>query len=128
MYQDASRNYQAVNLGAQTAQASPIQLVLILMGGLQEELARARAHIAARRFEAKARSLDKCIGILHGLASALDVESGSEVVKNLAELYDYCVRRLYEAGHRLDPAIVDEVSHLLATIERGWRDVQAANG
>jgi flagellar protein FliS len=117
-----------VNLGAQTAQASPVQLVLILMGGLQEELARARGHIAGRRFELKARSLDKCIGILHGLSSALDLETGNEVVKNLAELYDYCVHRLYEAGHRLDPAIVDEVSNLLATIERGWRGVQASNG
>ena len=125
---DAYRNYQAVHLGAQTAQASPVQLVLILLGGLQEELARARAHIAARRYEAKAASLDKCINILRGLSSALDMEAGGEVVANLAELYDFCVRRLYLAGHRLEPEIIDGVSELLATLEHGWRGVQVSHG
>jgi len=46
---DAYSNYHAVNLKAQTANASPVQLVLILMDGLLEELARTRAHIAAKR-------------------------------------------------------------------------------
>ncbi len=128
MNHDAYSSYHAVNLDAQTASASPVQLVLILMDGLLEEVARARAHIAARRFEQKAASLDKCIEILNGLSSALDFESRNEVVDNLGRLYDYCAGRLYAAGVSLDTAIIDEVTGLLGTIRQGWLGVQAQHG
>jgi flagellar secretion chaperone FliS len=124
---DAYSNYHAVNLKAQTANASPVQLVLILMDGLLEELARTRAHIAAKRYELKARGLDKCVDILNGLSSALDLENGGEVVQNLARLYDYCAWRLYKSGLELEVAMIDEVVGLLARIRSGWQGVQAAN-
>lgn len=124
---DAYSNYHAVNLKAQTANASPVQLVLILMDGLLEELARTRAHIAAKRYELKARGLDKCVDILNGLSSALDLENGGEVVLNLARLYDYCAWRLYKSGLELEVAMIDEVAGLLARIRSGWQGVQAAN-
>jgi flagellar protein FliS len=128
MSHDAYQNYQAVNLTAQTAQASPLQLVLVLMDGLLDELARARGHIAARRYELKARSLEKCVSIIIGLSSALEVDSGSEVVNNLARLYEYCAERLHRAGVQLDPAIVDEVQALLTTLRKGWQGMQTAHG
>jgi len=125
---DAYQSYHDVNLGARTAQASPVQLVLILMDGLLDELARARAHIEARRFELKAKSLDRAVDMLNGLSSALDFESGGEVVVRLGELYDYCARRLYQAGASLDVEKVDEVVRLLRSIREGWQGVQARHG
>jgi flagellar protein FliS len=125
---DAYSNYHAVNLKAQTANASPVQLVLILMDGLLEELARARAHIAVKRYEHKARSLDKCVDILNGLSSALDFDNGGEVVVNLARLYDYCGARLYQAGIDMDASVIDEVTGLLTRIRNGWDAVQVAHG
>lgn len=127
-YDNAYRQYHDVDLGARTAQASPVQLVLILMDGLLDELARARAHIEAHRYEQKARSLDKCIDILNGLSSALDMDAGGEVVANLAHLYEHCAQRLYQAGFSLEPAIIDEVSTLLTTLKAGWNGVQAQHG
>ena len=121
---DAYSNYHAVNLEAQTARATPVQLVLILMDGLLEELARARGHIEAGRYELKAASLDKCVEILNGLSSSLDEESGGEVVANLGRLYDYCAHRLYTVGLQLDTSIIDEVSGLLTTLRSGWVGVQ----
>lgn len=125
---DAYSSYHSVNLGAQTARASPVELVLLLTDGLLEELARARGHIIGKRFEQKAASLDKCIEIINGLSSSLDFESGGEVAANLARLYEYCAGRLYTAGVKLDPALIDEVSKLLGTIKQGWLGVQARNG
>ncbi len=122
---DAYRSYHAVNLDAQAARATPVQLVLMLMDGLLEEIARARAHIEARRYELKAASLDKCIEMLNGLSSALDEESGGEVVANLGRLYDYCAHRLYTVGVKLDLSIIDEVTGLLTTLKTGWAGVQA---
>lgn len=128
MNQEAYRSYHSVNLGAQVAHASPVKLVLLLTDGLLEELVRARAHIEAHRFELKARSLDRCIDMLNGLSSALDIEKGGEVSENLSRLYDYCAERLYRAGVNLDPTLIDEVSGLLTTLRRGWQGMQQRLG
>ncbi|MGV7206810.1 flagellar export chaperone FliS [Oxalobacteraceae bacterium A2-2] len=128
MNMEAYSSYHATNLDAQTARASPVELVLVLTDGLLEELARARGHIVGKRYEQKANSLNKCTDILHGLSSALDLERGGEVVGNLARLYEYCISRLYTAGINLDPAIIDEVCALMSTIKKGWLSVQAKHG
>jgi flagellar protein FliS len=122
---EAYRSYHAVNLDAQTARASPVQLVLILMDGLLEEIARARAHIEARRHEQKAASLNRCVEMLNGLSSSLDTDAGGDVVNNLLRLYDYCAYRLFSVGIKLDTTVIDEVSGLLETLRRGWLGVQA---
>jgi len=128
MNQEAYSSYHSVNLDAQTARASPIELVLVLTDGLLEELARARGHVVGKRYELKALSLNKCTEIINGLSSSLDYDQGGEVVANLGRLYDYCVARLYRAGVDMDPAILDEVVGLLTTIKQGWLGVQAKNG
>lgn len=125
---DAYNSYMNVNLGAQTAQASPVQLMLILVSGLQDELARVKAHIQAGRYELKARSIDKCTGILNGMSSALDTQAGGEWVLQLAELYDYCARRLHAAGFSLDTTPVDEVARLMDTLREGWEGLQRNHG
>lgn len=128
MNQEAYLSYQSVSLTSEAAQASPVQLVLMLTDGLLAELARARAHIVARRYELKAKSLDRCVDMLNGLSSALDFESGGELVQNLARLYDYSAHRLQEAGFRMDPAIVDEVVKLMTTLRGGWQGMQQRHG
>ena len=125
MNHDAYHQYHAVNLDAQTARASPVELVLVLMDGLLEEIVRARGHIEAGRFEQKASSLDRCVEILNGLSSSLDTDAGGEVVANLGRLYDFCAWRLYNAGFTLDTRTLDEVTGLLTTLKGGWEGVQA---
>lgn len=127
-YQDAYGDYHAVNLDAQTSRASPVELVLLLTEGLLDELARARAHIVAKRFEAKAASIDKCVEIINGLSSSLDFEQGGETVANLARIYEFCATHLHGAGIKMDPGMVDEVVRILGTIHQGWKGVQERNG
>lgn len=128
MNSTAYQSYHSVNLGALTAQASPVQLVLLLTDGLLEELARARAHVDARRYEKKAQSLNRCVDMLNGLTSALDFETGGELCSNLSRLYAYSVHRLYEAGFKLDPALIDEVIGLMTTLRAGWQGFQERHG
>ncbi|OON64103.1 flagellar export chaperone FliS [Massilia sp. KIM] len=127
-YQEAYGSYHAVNLDAQTSRASPVELVLLLTDGLLDELARARAHIVARRYEQKAASIDKCVQIINGLSSSLDFDQGGETVANLARIYDFCATHLQGAGIKLDPDMVDEVIRILSTIRQGWKGVQERNG
>lgn len=126
-YSDAYGDYHSVNLDAQTARASPVELVLLLTDGLLDELARARGHIVGKRYEQKALSIDKCVEIINGLSSSLDFEQGGDVVENLARLYDFCAARLHGAGIKMDPAMLDEVVEILNTIRQGWLGVQARN-
>jgi flagellar protein FliS len=127
-YQEAYSSYHATNLDAQTSRASPIELVLLLTDGLLEELARARAHIVAKRYEQRAASINKCVDIINGLSSSLDFESGGQVVANLANLYEFCAVHLNGAGIKQDPAMIDEVVKIMTTIRQGWAGVQARNG
>lgn len=127
-YQEAYGDYHAVNLDAQTSRASPVELVLLLTDGLLDELARARAHIVAKRYEQKAASIDKCIEIINGLSSSLDFEQGGETVANLARIYDFCASHLHGAGITMEPSMVDEVIRILNTIRQGWKGVQERNG
>jgi flagellar protein FliS len=127
-YQEAYSSYHATNLDAQTARASPIELVLLLTDGLLEELARARAHIVGKRYEQRAHSINKCVDIINGLSSSLDFESGGQVVGNLANLYDFCAQHLNAAGIKQDPSMVDEVVKIMTTVRQGWAGVQARNG
>ena len=124
MNSEAYQSYHRVSLSSLAAQASPVQLVLLLSDGLLEELHRARAHIEARRYELKARSLTRCVGMLDGLTSALDFEAGGELVVNLSRIYRYCSQRLYEAGFKLDTALVDEVIGLMTKLRNGWQGYQ----
>ncbi|EJL87168.1 flagellar export chaperone FliS [Pantoea sp. BIGb0393] len=127
MYGNSSEihGYNDADLAIRTAAATPHQLVLMLFTGLQDELVRAKGHIAAKRFERKASSISKSIDILNALTSALDFERGGELALRLASLYDYCVYRLYDASHNLSVAQVEEVEAVLVTLREGWEGMQS---
>jgi flagellar protein FliS len=119
-------SYRSVDLEARAAAASPYELVLMLFDGLLDELARARGHIEAKRYQQKGQSLEKCLNILNGLNSALDYEDGGEVVQGLARLYDYCIYRLSDVSVSLSLEGLDEVVSLLGVLREGWEGVSAA--
>lgn len=113
--------YRQTNIEARAAAADPHQLVLMLIDGLLEELARARGHIEARHYERKGRSIAKCLQILGGLDTALDMEQGGEVAANLRQLYDYCGQQLYQASLHNEPAGLLSVERVLTDLREGWQ-------
>jgi flagellar protein FliS len=122
---DGYDTYRSVDLEAKAASASPYELVLVLFDGLLDELARARGHIEAKRYQEKGRSLEKCLNILNGLNGALDYDNGGEVVQGLSRLYDYCIYRLSDVSVSLSLEGLEEVEQLLGVIREGWEGVNA---
>ena len=120
--------YQDSDLAIQAAAATPHQLVLMLFSGLMDELVRAKSHIVAKRYERKVQSINKCIDILNALTSALDYEKGGDLALSLANLYDYCVYRLYDASHKLSVEYIDEVEAILNNLREGWEERGKQNG
>lgn len=124
-YQESYDSYRSVDLEARAAAASPYELVLVLFDGLIDELARARGHIEAKRYQQKGQSLEKCLNIIGGLNAALDYENGGELVQGLARLYDYCIYRLSDVSVSLSLEGLDEVVGLLSVLREGWDGVNA---
>lgn len=74
--EDGYDAYRFAATEAKAASADPYQLVLMLMDGLLDEIARAEGHILAKQFERKGLAINKCLQILGGLDSALDMNKG----------------------------------------------------
>ncbi|MFM5438938.1 lateral flagellar export chaperone LafC [Aeromonas enteropelogenes] len=118
--QDGYDAYQFAATQAKAASADPHQLVLMLMDGLLDEIARAEGHILAKQFERKGQAISKCLQILGGLDSALDMEKGSELAANLHRLYDYCGQKLFEISVSNNVAGFAEVRSILGELKDGW--------
>ncbi|MFQ1901703.1 MAG: lateral flagellar export chaperone LafC [Aeromonas veronii] len=119
-HQDGYDAYQFAATQAKAASADPHQLVLMLMEGLLDEMARAEGHILARQFERKGQAISKCLQILGGLDSALDMEKGGELASNLHRLYDYCGQKLFEISVSNNVEGFAEVRKILQELKEGW--------
>ncbi|WP_273860024.1 flagellar export chaperone FliS [Photobacterium sp. GSS17] len=121
LMQDSGFNaYQQVDLDAQAASASPHQLVLMLINGFMDELVRIKGHIIAKRFAEKGTGINKCMNILTGLDSALDMEQGGEIAANLHDLYEFAQFELFRASLNNDLNRLDNVEKVMTNIREGW--------
>jgi len=119
----AINQYQRVNTQSSIDDASPHQLIAMLINGALSRLSTAKGAIQRQDYAEKGMQLGKSIDIIGGLQSSLDMDAGGDVSANLDALYDYMIRRLSEASRSNDMVIVDEVVGLLKEIKQGWDGV-----
>lgn len=117
--------YKHSQVEARAAAADPHQLVLMLVDGLLDELARIEGHLEAKNLERKGLSIARCMDILGGLDTALDLESSSPVVHQLHQLYGFCGQTLFEVGLKNDPAGVEVVRKIMLDLREGWEAMAA---
>jgi flagellar protein FliS len=116
--------YQSVATHGGVAAADPHGLVLMLLEGALERVARARIAIVESNFPEKARLINRVLGILDELRGSLDFEVGGELARNLDGLYDYCGRQLLGASASLKLEPIDEVIRLLKHVRDTWTAVR----
>lgn len=116
----ALRQYQKVNTHAAMEDASPHQLIQMLMAGGLNRIAQARGKMERGELADKGVLIGKAVAILNGLREGLNFQKGGTIAQNYARLYDYMTRRLVEANRSNDVGILDEVSHLLGDLKEGW--------
>ncbi len=121
--QSALKSYQSLNLHAQVSEASPHQLVQLMLDGALARIAAARGSLDAGELGRKGELIGKAIGLVEGLRVALDVEKGGELAGNLHDLYEYIGRRLLEANLHNDASILEESANLLREIRDGWASI-----
>ncbi len=117
--------YKSVATHGGVAASDPHGLVLMLLDGALERVARARVAILERNFTEKARVVNRALGILDELRGSLDFEVGGALARNLDGLYDYCSRQLLGASASLKLEPLDEVIRLLKHVRTTWDAVSA---
>ncbi len=125
MYETGFDAYRQSEIQVRAATASPAALVLMLLDGLLDELARAEGHLLARNYERKGNSIKKSLRILGALDASLDRSQGGELAENLHQLYAYCGRRLFKASVRNEAEGFRQVADLMRNIREGWEQVVA---
>lgn len=120
---DAFSAYQQTSLEARLASATPHDMVRMLLDGLLEEIDRTAGHMEQKQYEAKGISMNKCLNIVHGLDSMLDLENGGEVASNLHELYDYCSRQFITASVNNDPEELNPIRKVMIDVREGWSNL-----
>ena len=120
MYDTAYDSYRQTEITVKAANASPQQLVVMLMDGLMDELDRAEGHMQAKNYVRKGDAIKKSMRILSGLSVALDMEQGGHLAQHLKQLYQFCGKRLMKASIRNDVAELQQVRKILNEIREGW--------
>ena len=116
-------SYGEVSVQAGTAYADSVQLIQMLFDGLIDSLSAAEGQIERNEIEAKGESLNRATRILLGLQGSLDSEKGGEIATNLADLYDYCTRRLLHANLKNDLEAIQEIKRLISDVREAWTQV-----
>lgn len=122
----AMRAYNSVNTQSRVADASPHQLISLLLDGALEKIALAKGHILRHEIPQKVTSISRAIAIVDGLRLSLDHTIKNELIDNLDELYSYMARRLLQANMKSDQEALDEVGYLLKEIREAWNAIDGA--
>jgi len=113
-------SYQSVSVHGNVAAADPHRLVLMLMDGVMERMAIARACIERGDVGKKAKLLHSCVTLLGELRSSLNIQQGGALARNLSELYDYMMRQLLRANLDGNADYIKEVTSLLGEVRGAW--------
>ena len=105
--------------------ASPHQLITMLLDGAIERVTSAVGAMERCEIGATGESIGKAISIVDNLRVSLDQQKGGQISENLASLYEYMTRRLLEANATKDTAMLAEVASLLKEIKVAWDQVPA---
>jgi flagellar protein FliS len=106
--------------------ADPVELVRILYRTAMDQVREARVHLANGDIAARSRAISKALAALLELSSSLNHETGGDLSRRLAELYDYMQQRLIQANFEQAEEPLNETAGLLATLLEAWQSVKSS--
>lgn len=122
---------------AKVQSASQEQLIVMLMEGFLEEISRLKGHlnvfndpsskieVKSKSLENKGKSITKCIAILRGLDTALDHETGGELVERLHAHYDFMGKQLFEVTKSNNPDQLEPIVVTMTNLHEAWSEKAA---
>lgn len=123
MYAQGIKEYQSVGTQTSIVDADPHRLIQLLFEGAMSRISAAKGHMERKEFDRKSHQINSAINIIGGLQESLNFDAG-ELAQNLERLYDYMIRRLFEANVRNSVEMLDEVTGLLTQIKSAWDEIR----
>jgi flagellar protein FliS len=120
------KKYQQANKNM-AKEATPYQLVALLMQKLLDNVATAKGAITQKNYEKKGMELSNALAIVGVLKASIDFEQGGDVSENLNAVYTYCSEKLVEASSTNNIELLDEVITIMLPIKSGWDDIPQEN-
>lgn len=115
-----SQTYRNVSAHGNLAEASPYQVVQVMLDAVVSRITEASGHLERGEVAAKGEKIGKALAIIEALVLGLDKERGGDLAQNLERLYDYASRTLLKANFENRPDLLKEVTSLLREIKLGW--------
>lgn len=116
--------YQRVSVETSVNQASPHELVNMLLQGLLQNVGSARVALKQGDIATKGKKINMAVRIIdEGLKPALNLAQGGDIAANLNGLYGYCSLRLTEANLRNDDAALADVIRVIEPLADGWKQI-----
>jgi flagellar protein FliS len=114
------QHYRNVGAYGNLAEASPVQVVQVMLDAVLSRVAEASGHLERGEVAAKGEKIGKALAIIEALMLGLDKERGGDLAQNLERLYDYASRTLLKANAENRTDLLKEVVSLLREIKLGW--------
>jgi flagellar protein FliS len=118
--------YRTVGAHGSLADASPYQVVQVMLDAVLSRIAEAIGHLERGEVSAKGEKITKALAIIEALMLGLDKDRGGELARNLERLYDYASRTLLKAQLENRSDLLKEVTSLLREIKLGWDGIAPA--
>ena len=116
--------YQRISVETAVSEASPHQLVNMLLESLLQNVSAARVFMSRGDIADKGKKITNAVRIIdEGLKPALNLAQGGALAVNLNDLYGYCLRRLTEANLRNDDAALADVLRVIEPVADGWKQI-----
>lgn len=115
------QQYREVGAGA------PHRIFSLLLGSAIERADQAGHAAAEQRWQDLAVLMQRCVALISGLRSSLDMEAGSTASRQLAEAYDAMLERIHQSEPRMLKAAFADVSRSLLMLKAEW-DGRVATG
>ena len=102
--------------------ATAHEKTLMLFDGAITFVGVALQAIVRSDFELKGKMISKSIAVINGLKDCLDLAQG-ELPRNLHDLYEYMIEKLFKANLTADMDAIEEVQSLLKTVRESWAQI-----
>jgi flagellar protein FliS len=117
--------YRKVGVESAVNEASPYELISMLMEGFLDRVASAKGAMVRNEAAKQGELIGKAISIIDTMRVSLDHETGGDLATKLSDLYEYMENRLLQARLSSDVGMLDEVSALMREIKSGWDAIPA---
>ena len=100
--------------------ASPVAVVVMLYDAAIRFMEQGKAAMAFSDYDKQNTLLQKAQKIITELMGSLDMESGSDIAKNLMSLYTYAWNELVQANIHDKPECIDHALMVFTELRESW--------